>query len=65
MKEFLSDLIKRLTSRKFISALVVAVVVFGNSYFDWGLDPQEVLVSVLGLLAFIGFEGYRDIKAVK
>ena len=57
MKDFLS----RLSSRKFILALVAAFVAFGNSAWDWGMTPEQVTAIVLPLLAYIGVEGVKDV----
>ena len=52
---------KRWFSRKFILAVVAALVAFGNAMFNWGLSTEE-LISILGpLLAFIGVEGAADV----
>lgn len=56
---------KRLLSRKFILALVAALVVFGNNAFDWGLNQQEVLTIVGSLLSFVFVEGSIDLKRAK
>ena len=61
VKEFLVSLL----SRKFILSVVAGVVAFGNSYFDWGLSTEQVLMIIGPLLAFVGFEGLRDIKRAK
>lgn len=61
----MKDFLKRLTSRKFILAVVAGLVAFGNGYFDWGLDIKEVLAVVGSFLFYIGVEGVRDIKATK
>ena len=52
-----------LLSRKFLLALVGAFVAFGNSYFDWGLDQQEVWAVIVPLMGFIGVEGVADFKS--
>lgn len=51
----------RFTSRKFLLALLAAIITFGNKYWDWGLSYEEVFLTISGLLAFIGFEGVADI----
>jgi len=61
----MKDFLKRLSSRKFISAFVIAFIVFGNKYWNWNLDPKEVLAAVLGFLAFIGVEGAADYRRAK
>ena len=62
MKKFLAEFGKRLSSRKFIVAFITAFIVFGNSYFEWNLKTEEVLLAVSGFLAFIGVEGWKDSK---
>lgn len=59
------ELLKRLTSRKFILALVAAIVAFGNSMWDWGLTVEEIMAFAAPILLYIGIEGVRDIRAVK
>jgi len=49
-------------SRKFILAIVSALVVFLNGAFDIGLNQAEVLTIVSSLLSFIITEGIADIK---
>ena len=49
-------------SRKFILAIVSALVVFLNSAFDFGLNQAEILTIVGSLLSFIITEGIADIK---
>ena len=52
--------VKRLSSRKFLLALLAAIIAFGNYYFGWGLKMEEVGQIILPLLAFIGIEGAND-----
>lgn len=59
---FLRRFLQRLTSRKFLLALVGAIVVFGNGLWDWGLEAEQVWQILVPLLAFIGVEGARDIR---
>lgn len=60
-----SDILQRFTSRKFLLALITAIVAFGNFYWEWGISVEEVLLIIAPILAFIGLEGWKDIKAVK
>ena len=53
---------ERLTSRKFILAIVAGLVVFLNGAFDLGLNAQEVTTIVIALLTFVGVEGAIDFK---
>lgn len=62
MKKFLAEWAKRLSSRKFLLAVVAALVVFGNKYFGWDLDEKEVWAFLAPLLLFIGVEGAADFK---
>lgn len=55
------SLYKRFTSRKFLFALVSAIIVFGNALWDWGLQPEEVWAFLLPILTFIGIEGVADV----
>jgi hypothetical protein len=57
-----TDILKSFLSRKFICALVASIVAFGNSMWDWGLTPEQVLTVIAPLLAYIGIEGIADIK---
>jgi hypothetical protein len=52
----------RFLSRKFILAVVAALVVFLNKAFDLNLDQVEVLTIVGSLLSFVAIEGIADIK---
>ena len=61
MKKF-KEFAWSLLSRKFILALIGAVVAFGNSYYDWGMTTQEVWATITPLLGFIGMEGFADAK---
>jgi len=60
MKFSWSQLAIRLTSRKFILALVGALVAFGNSFWGWDLTTTEVWSILAPLLAYIGVEGVND-----
>ena len=50
-------------SRKLWLALVGAAVTFGNMMWDWGMTNEQAWLILLPLLAYIGVEGVRDIKA--
>lgn len=58
MKDFSSSLL----SRKFILAVVAALVVFANGAFDLGLKSDEIIGIVGSLLTFVVVEGAADIK---
>lgn len=61
--EKLQQFLKSLLSRKFLLALVAAIIAFGNSMWDWGLSTEEVWAILVPMLAFIGVEGVADIKS--
>lgn len=56
----LSEFLVRLSSRKFLLAVVAGAVAFGNSFWNWGLTTEEVWQILVPLLAFVGIEGARD-----
>lgn len=58
----LRDLIVRCTSRKFLLALIAAVVAFGNAAWDWGLTQDDLWAVLIPILTFIGVEGLKDFK---
>jgi hypothetical protein len=53
---------KPFLSRKFILAVLAAVVAFGNGFFDWGLKFEEVVAIITPLIGYIAVEGAADIK---
>lgn len=57
MKEFL----KRLSSRKFLLALMFGVLVFTNRYFELGLNQEDMNQIVKAVLGFIFAEGAGDV----
>lgn len=50
-------------SRKLWLAVIAALVVFANSFWDMGLKYEEVMMFISPLLLFIGVEGAADIKS--
>lgn len=58
VRQFLSSLL----TRKFLLALVGAVVVFGNAMWGWGINEEQVWQILTPLLAFIGVEGAADFR---
>ena len=52
------------TSRKLWLALIGAGVAFGNAYWNWGMTVEQILLVIGPLMAYIGVEGARDVKAV-
>lgn len=55
----MNDLLSRLTSRKFLLAVFVAVVaIFNESYFH--LTPDQISLLQNVIIAFIGAEGIAD-----
>ena len=63
MKKAFNNFGRRLLSRKFLLALLAGVVAFGNSFFGWGLDVEEIRLVVLSLLGYVVIEGAADFKA--
>lgn len=51
---------ERLKSRKFLLAVVTAVVAFGNGFFDWGITNEQLTLFITPIVAFIGAEGLAD-----
>ena len=58
LKKFADSLL----TRKFLLALVGAVVVFGNAFWNWGISDDQVWQILTPVLAFIGVEGAADLK---
>lgn len=57
---------ERFKSRKFILAIVAALVVLANRAFDLKLKEDDVVMIVGALLSFVLVEGARDsIEAAK
>lgn len=50
----------RLKSRKFLLAIIAAIVAFGNGFFEWGLSDEQVTLFVTPIVAFIAAEGAAD-----
>lgn len=63
VKPSISDILKGFLSRKFLCALIAGVIAFGNAMWNWGLTNDQVLTIVAPLLAYIGIEGWADIKS--
>lgn len=61
VKRFLGSLL----TRKFLLAIVSAVVVFGNAMWNWGIADEQVWQILTPLLAFIGVEGAADFRERK
>lgn len=53
--------LKGLTSRKFILAVIGAIVAFGNSAYGWGLSSADVATVLAPLIGFIFAEGAADV----
>lgn len=51
-----------LLSRKFLLAIVGALVVFANAMWGWGLSEEQVWSVLAPILTYIGVEGIADIK---
>lgn len=58
-----NGLVERLTSRKFLLALLAGAVAFVNVYFGLDLTTEQVWTVIAPLLLFIGVEGAADFKA--
>jgi hypothetical protein len=52
-------------SRKYLLAIIAAIIAFGNAAFNWGLTQDQVLLALAPILTWMGFEGVRDIKQVE
>lgn len=63
--ENIRNFLESLLSRKWLAAIISAVVAFGNARWDWGLTVQEVWSVIVPLLAYIGVEGVADYKSRK
>lgn len=61
-KERFKSFLLSLLSRKFLLALVGAIVVLGNRAWGWELSEEEVWKFLVPLLAFIGMEGFADAR---
>ena len=55
--------LKGLTSRKFILAVIGAIVAFGNAAYGWGLSTTDVATVLAPLLGFIFAEGAADVAS--
>ena len=60
----LKDLLTKVSSRKFLLALVSAFIAFGNSLWDWGISESELWGILVPVLAFMGVEGILDYKRI-
>lgn len=61
-KMVMSDLVARFTSRKFLVAVLGALIPVLNQLLGWGLSIDQVLTILTPILVFIGAEGWKDIK---
>lgn len=52
-------------SRKFVTAIVTAIILACNAIFDWGISTPEALAMIIPICAFIFGEAWVDGKAVK
>jgi hypothetical protein len=55
------DLIARLTSRKFLLAVLAALGATGVALQDGSMTQQELWTVLAPVLSFIGFEGAADV----
>jgi len=58
MKDLLIDIFTRITSRKFLLAVLGSLAVFGLD-----LSPAQIAAITAIILAYTGVEGYADIKS--
>ena len=58
----MSNFVSRLKSRKFILAVVAALVAFLNAFFELGLTTEQVWSVLAPILTYIGVEGARDFR---
>lgn len=72
MREFLvrvgnsiAEVLGRATSRKFIVALFAALVPVLNEHYNWGIPAETMLAVIAAFAAYIGVEGYADVKRIK
>lgn len=56
MKELILDFLARISSRKFLLAVIGGLVVFGVD-----LSPQQIAAITAIVIAFTAAEGYADI----
>lgn len=58
------DMIKRvLGQRKTVFALLAAAIPFANAKFGWNLSTEGMIASAAPLMAWVGGEFVRDVKA--
>lgn len=56
-----SDKLAPYRSRKFILAVLASLVTILNSTFNLGLSQEQLLTTIVPMLAFIGIEGVADV----
>lgn len=56
----MKSIFKAVGGRKVACAILSALVVIANAYYDLGLDVQELLIAVGNFAVFIGVEGLGD-----
>lgn len=56
----MKGIISAVGGRRVFAAILTVLTVVAIDYFNLGLDPQQVLLTVSGLLVFIGGESLRD-----
>lgn len=63
MKDTLINFLRSLLSRKFILAVATAVIAYDAAMMDGVMEAGELVTVVSPILAFIGIEGFADIKS--
>lgn len=53
--------LQRLSSRKFLSVAIAAVVVILNELFNWNLSKDAITSLIFLVLGYVGVEGTKDV----
>ena len=59
----MKDLLERLTSRKFLLALLAGSIALGVGVQDGILTQAELWTALAPILTFMGFEGAADVAS--
>lgn len=57
----MKDLLSRLTSRKFLLAVIASITAYGVATQDGIITQGEIWTIITPVLTFIGFEGAADV----
>ena len=49
-------------SRKFLMAVVAAIVVALNTHYGWALEPEAIMAILSPFLIYIGVQGVVDAR---